>query len=96
MPSTECQTYHTKSKQSSYLFSYESQADGSERAYILDQPHYGHRAMDGYSTHRYFDNVRQLHYICFDPEPRSRNIMKKVASLWAEKTEAYRIYGQAF
>lgn len=92
----EVQIYRTKDGGADYKFRFVSTASGTERAYILWQPDYGARDKDAHTTHRYWDSEKQLHYICFDPEPRSRNTMKSVAKQWAENTERYRKNGIRF
>ncbi len=96
MPTKETLVYRTQDNTSDYKFEFVTTPSATERAYILWQPSYNDRATDAHSTHRYFDEARQLHYICFDPEPTSRADMKRIAAQWAENTNAYRRNGTRF
>lgn len=96
MPSNETLVYRTKDNGHDYKFQFVTTPSGTERAYILSQPNYQGRETDAHSTHRYYDSARGQHYICFDPEPRSRDTIKRVASQWAESTERYRRDGRSF
>jgi hypothetical protein len=79
-----------------YKFELVTQPDGTHRAYILSQPGYNGRTADAHTTHRYYDTKRSLHYICIDPNPRSRSDMKTIARHWTNKTEIYRQTGKKF
>jgi hypothetical protein len=59
------------------------------RAYILTPIFYLGRADDLHSTHRYHDTVNNLHYVCWDPEPRTFSEMKSVVAMWTELTHTY-------
>ncbi|AGX88736.1 hypothetical protein [Candidatus Symbiobacter mobilis] len=96
MPSNETLVYRTKSNAIDYKFQFVTTPNGTERAYIVSQPSYQGRPTDAHSTHRYYDSARDQHYICFDPEPRSRDTIKKIASQWAENTESFRREGKRF
>lgn len=89
-------TYRPSESASDYTFRFETQKDGTERAYIMAQPDYNGRPTDLHSTHRYYDSNLKLYYVCFDPMPTNRKAMRAVARLWAEKTEAYRLKGEQF
>jgi hypothetical protein len=65
-------------------------------AYILEAPSYVNRPADGHSTHRYYDESRQLYYICYEPMPTTYGDMVAVAKEWAELTERYIHYGERF
>lgn len=95
MATSERLIYRSKDNTADFLFEFVSAPSG-ERAYILAQPPYGGRASDAHSTHRYYDNNRGQHYICFDPEPRSRSEMQRVAGEWAENTLRYVRNGRPF
>ncbi|AGX88721.1 hypothetical protein [Candidatus Symbiobacter mobilis] len=96
MSTKEILIYRTKDNTSDYKFEFVTTGAGTERAYILWQPSYFDRSADGHSTHRYWDEDRQQHYICFEPEPSSRAEVKRVARQWAEHTNAYRRHGTRF
>jgi hypothetical protein len=99
MPAKENVIYRTKDNRADYHFVFETQSNGSERAYILRQPsytEYGQRDSDAHTTHRYYDGNKEMHYICIDPNPTSRTVMKNVAKIWAENTEIYRRTGRRF
>lgn len=94
-PASAVQTYRTNDGQAYFKFEFVP-VGGVVRVYILSGMNYGGRASDAHSTHRFFDSARDLHYICFDPEPRSLRDAYNVASGWAEHTKRYIETGQSF
>jgi hypothetical protein len=86
--------YRTRDGRADYGFSFEGQRDGTWRVYIQSQPHYGGRATDAHSTHRFSDGSRQ--YICWDRPIRSYEDAKEIAALWADKTQEYIRSGRRF
>ena len=85
--------YRTKDGLEDYKFSIERQSDGTYRAYILYQPSYGLRDTGLHATHRLsaesgrIDGAR--YRVCWLPEPRSEDDLKKVISYWADLTQVY-------
>ncbi len=77
-----------------YEFSFEKQADGSYRAYIISQPPYGNRDSNSLLTHRLADGTRN--YVCWDKPLLSREEAKKIAAGWAKRTDRYILTGQPF
>jgi hypothetical protein len=67
-------------------------ANGTFRAYIVNQPAYlGHATGLG-STHRLTDVSGRM-YVCWTPEPRDANQMSAVLALWVAATCVYRATG---
>ncbi len=87
-------TYRTESGRNYFRWSFEQQANGTVRAYILAQPDYEGRDEDGHSTHRY--GLGERPYICYDPMPDNLQDAINIAKVWAEKTEAYIRWGETF
>ena len=85
--------YRTKSGYFYFRFSFEQQANGEVRAYIIRAPSYAGRPTDGHSTHRYHDG---RYYICYEPMPGNFKDAIAVAKEWAECTENYILYGDNF
>ncbi len=79
--------YRTSDGSADYKFSFEQQSNGIWRAYIEDQPSYRGRAEDAHSTHRLSDGSRK--YVCWTQPHRSLDEAKRVAALWADKTQGY-------
>ncbi len=77
-----------------YKFSFEKQADGSYRVYIINQPSYGSRETSMYTTHRLADGSRN--YVCWDRPLMNLEEAKKVAAGWATRTDRYILTGQPF
>ncbi len=77
-----------------YEFSFEKQADGSYRAYIVVQPSYGIRDTSLHATHRLTDRSR--HYVCREPQPKNYESAKQTAAKWATLSDRYIITGQPF
>jgi hypothetical protein len=82
-------------RQDVYVFNY-TQVGSLWRAYIMSSPSYSGRASGAHETHRYYDNGRRLHYICFSPEPRSLGDIKQVSKAWANCTTQYIDTGKRF
>jgi len=94
-PNVSVQTYRTNDGR--HFFKFEFVKVGPVyRVYILSGMDYGSRASDAHSTHRFTDSARNLHYICFDPEPRTLRDAFNVASGWAENTQRYIATGRTF
>ena len=64
------------------------------RAYIMGQPGYRGRPSDERTTHRMCDRVGW--YICWSEPIRSRQACRRVAWLWARRTDRYIATGQRF
>jgi len=94
-PTSTTQTYRTNDGRGYFKFEF-VQVGSVYRVYILTGMAYGSRATDAHATHRYFDSARHLHYICFDPDPRTLRDAYNVASGWAERTKRYVESGQSF
>jgi hypothetical protein len=77
-----------------YEFSFEEQTDGTWRPYIMNQPSYNGRETDQHSTHRLSDGSRK--YICWDRLLETLEEAKKVAAIWADKTQEYIRSGTRF
>jgi hypothetical protein len=86
--------YRTADGSADYKFSFEEQGDGTWRAYIESQPSYRSRATDAHSTHRL--SVGSRKYVCWTSELRSLDEAKRVAALWANKTQEYIRTGKTF
>lgn len=84
--------YRTKDNEQDYEFSFEQQADGSWRAYIVRQPSYDGRPDGSHPTHRLSNGGRR--YVCWDRPIRTLDEMKTVAALWADCTQNYRKNGR--
>jgi hypothetical protein len=82
--------YRTADGLADYGFSFE-QASGVWRAYITSQPSYSGRDTSGLATHRLVEGER--YYVCWTPEPRTLDDLKKVVRLWADRTQRYIKYG---
>lgn len=86
--------YRTSDGAADYLFLFEEQPDGTWRAYIEQQPSYRGRATDAHSTHRLSDGDRK--YVCWTEDLRTLEDAKRVAALWADKTQQYIRTGAGF
>jgi hypothetical protein len=80
-------TYRTEDGQDYFDFDVVRLPDDSLRAYITNMPSYGSRPTDLHSTHRYYDNSSERHYICFDGKVDSEENMLGVMKYWAEETQ---------
>lgn len=86
--------YRTSDGAADYGFSFEEQSDGTWRAYIEHQPSYGSRSSSQHSTHRLSDWGRK--YVCWTDPLDSLDEAKRVAALWADRTQEYIRTGRAF
>lgn len=79
-----------------YQFSFEEQADGSYRAYIIAMPAYGGRSTDGSVVHRLHDERTNRYYVCWNTALYSLAEIKAVAAGWAQRTDRYIRTGKPF
>lgn len=86
--------YRTKDGMADYQFSFEEQAGGTWRAFILRQPDYRDRPEDCHSTHRLRSGGR--HYVCWTRPLRTEAEAREVARRWADKTQRYIRFGESF
>jgi hypothetical protein len=86
--------YRTKDGRADYGFTFTRLSNGSYRIYIDSHPPYGLRPAGIHATHRLSDGNRQ--YVCWSGLLRSEEEARKVAALWAEKTQTYIRYGVPF
>lgn len=86
--------YRTRDGAADYLFIFEEQPDGTWRAYIEQQPSYRGRATDAHSTHRLSDGDRK--FVCWTEALQTLEEAKRVAALWADKTQEYIRTGRGF
>jgi len=93
-PSKTRKRYRTEDGADYFCFSFEKQADGSWRAYILEHPPYGERASDAHTTHRLSDGGRK--YVCWSSPLQSLEQAEHVAKAWAEATQGYIRTGARF
>ncbi|MFQ5538865.1 MAG: hypothetical protein ACE5FB_00565 [Candidatus Binatia bacterium] len=77
-----------------YGFSFERQADGTWRVYIICQPSYGRRSTGAHETHRLTDGSRK--YICWNRSLNTLQEAMQVAALWSDKTQEYIRTGRRF
>jgi hypothetical protein len=80
-------TYIT-SNGSVYEFSFETQADGTLRAYIVVQPSYGEKAASLPATGRIRDSSGR-YYISWTKPLHQISEAKTVAAAWANRTDRY-------
>jgi hypothetical protein len=85
--------YRTQDGQTDYEFSFERQANGDWRAYIVSQPSYGFRATDSDSTHRLTDRSDGRKYVCIKRPPQTRADLERVVAAWCDRTQDYIKYG---
>jgi hypothetical protein len=86
--------YRTNDGLADYCFSFEKQADGGLRIYIVSQPDYGSQDTGSHTTHRLTDGSR--HYVCWDGWLGTEEDARKVAALWADSTQKYIRTGRRF
>lgn len=86
--------YRTRDGAADYLFLFEEQRGGSWRAYIEEQPSYRGRAEGAHPTHRLSDGDGK--YVCWTESLRTLEEAKRVAALWADKTQEYIRTGREF
>ncbi len=94
-PTTSIQTYRTNDGRNFFKFEF-VKVGSTYRVYILSGMSYGSRDAGPHASHRFTDSARNLHYICFDPEPRTLRDAFNVASGWAENTQRYIETGRSF
>jgi len=87
-------SYRTRNGRSDYKFRIERAADSGYRAYIVAQPDYGNRGTDNHATHRLSDG--RCYYVCWTQRLDSPEQARKVAAMWADKTEDYILQGRRF
>jgi hypothetical protein len=90
-----------QTRDGSYLFSLDLQpVSGSDevRIYILEQPGYEGRDIDGHSTHRLLEHDTGRLYVCVDDKDPPTNVPDALSWLvyWAEKTGEYITTGRKF
>jgi hypothetical protein len=81
-------TYRAKDEEGDYEFSFEEQANGEWRAFILAQPSYQSRDRSLLATHRLVDE-RGRYYVCWTVPIWSVDVLRKVAALWSDRTQRY-------
>lgn len=86
--------YRTRDGRADYGFSFQRQDDGSYRAYIRSQPDYGARDTSLHATHRLRDD--RGYYVCWSGTLRTEAEARRVAALWADKTQEYIRTGRRF
>lgn len=86
--------YRTKDGLADYWFSFEKQSDGSWRAYILSTVDYRGRADGCHATHRLRDGSRP--YVCWTTPLYNESDVRAVAAIWADNTQRYIRFGEAF
>ena len=79
--------YRTLDGEQDYGFSFETQSDGSYRAYITDMPSYGNRDTRLVTTHRLKEEDR--YYVCWTQPLYNQEDLSKVVALWADSTQEY-------
>lgn len=78
-----------------YEFSFERVSNATYRAYIAAQPSYGPRDTSLHATHRLRDD-RGRHYVCWTDPLQSEIQARRVAAIWADKTQEYIQTGRRF
>jgi hypothetical protein len=78
-----------------YQFRFEKRCYGW-RIYILSSPDYGSSPTDCHSTHRYFSEEEDLHYICWSNCIHTLDDARSIAKAWAEKTQNYIKFNEQF
>ena len=86
--------YRSRDSLADYQFEFHQMPDGTYRIYIVKQPSYCGRNQSAHATHRLSDGGR--HYICWEGKLYSLHEAKKVAAVWADKTQRYIKYGAGF
>jgi hypothetical protein len=84
--------YRTQDGRTDYEFSFERQANGDWRAYIVSQPSYGSRSIDPHIIHRN-TGVDGRKYVCLTQYPQTRAGLEKVVAAWCDRTQDYILYG---
>jgi hypothetical protein len=86
--------YRTKDGLADYHFSFEQQRDETWRVYILSSIDYRGRSDSCHSTHRLIDGNRC--FICWTSPLHTERDARAVAATWADKTQRYIRFGEAF
>ncbi len=86
--------YRTRDGRADYGFLFSRVSGGCYRIYIISHPPYGLRPTGMHATHRLSDGSRQ--YVCWSGMLRTEEEARRVAALWAEKTQTYIRYGLPF
>jgi len=82
-------------KQMTFVFKYKY-VDSSWRAYIVTCPGYGSRSTNLGDTHRYYDNSRNLFYVCWTVRLTNLEQITEVSRMWATATARYIDIGERF
>ena len=94
----ETQTYTVNrpyGRRMTFTFRY-SYIDSAWRAYIISSPSYGNKSTDLHNTHRYYDNNRNLYYVCWTVSLKRLEDMIEVSRVWARETAKYIDTGERF
>ncbi len=86
--------YRTRNGRADYRFLIRQVPNDGYRVYILDPPDYGTRSIGNLATHQLQDATG--HYICWTQRLNSEDQARRVAALWADKTEDYILNGIPF
>jgi hypothetical protein len=86
--------YRTRDGKADYGFSFEREAGGVWRAYIVSGPPYGTRCSGLHETHRLKEGSR--YYVCWTDALESEDAARQVAALWADATQEYIRTGTRF
>lgn len=78
-----------------FRFKYELN-DGKWRAYIVKQPAFNGRDEALAVTHRYYDSVKRMHYVCWDTPIYQIKDMQNVSKFWADCILEYIATGKRF
>jgi len=78
-----------------FIFRY-TYVGSSWRAYILSSPSYGNRSTGLHDTHRYFDNDKNLYYVCWTVALKRLEEIIEVSRVWARETAKYIDTGESF
>lgn len=84
--------YRTKDGRADYGFAIENHGFGY-RIYITQQPAYGRRAIDAHSTHRHNDG---RFYVCWSGAIATEDQARRIAAVWADRTQEYIRTGRSF
>ncbi|MEO1151118.1 MAG: hypothetical protein AAFW83_09040 [Pseudomonadota bacterium] len=83
-------------KHGKYLYEFQVlKTEGEIRIYILAAPSYGKHKITAHLTHRWFDDVCRIHYVCCGGRsPTDFDDAKEFARLWCRYTTHYVETGQ--
>jgi hypothetical protein len=84
-----------RGRRMTFQFRY-SYVDSSWRAYIISSPSYGNRSTSLHSTHRYYDNNKNLYYVCWTASLTRLSDIEEVSRVWARETAKYIDTGETF